>query len=74
MIADRIMENLLTIMAGAARSSTLMEDAFLTIGALTAAVEGHFMRYMDSFVPFLYQALQNHEEHAVRFSHFFVSH
>ena len=40
-----------------------MEDAFLAVGALTTAVEGDFIRYMDSFTPFLYAALQNPEEH-----------
>ena len=40
-----------------------MEDAFLVVGALTTACEGDFVRYMDSFAPFLYTALQNHEEH-----------
>jgi importin subunit beta-1 len=64
-LADQIMQLLLVVMNAAAKSSTLLEDAFLTVGALTAAVEGNFVRYMDSFAPFLYTALQNHEEHAV---------
>jgi importin subunit beta-1 len=46
-------------------SSTVMEDAFLKIGALCMACEEDFLRYMDSFVPFLYAALGTHEEHAM---------
>ncbi|KAJ3338334.1 karyopherin beta [Gonapodya sp. JEL0774] len=61
--ADRIMTSLLNLMGAAARSSTVLEDAFLTIGAFTAAVEGDFIRYIDKFTPFLEMALRNHEEH-----------
>ncbi|KXS20860.1 importin subunit beta-1 [Gonapodya prolifera JEL478] len=61
--ADRIMRSLLTLMSAAAKSSTVLEDAFLTVGAFTAAVEGEFVRYIDPFFPFLEAALRNHEEH-----------
>jgi importin subunit beta-1 len=64
-LSDRIMQSLLMIMNSASKASTVMEDAFLTIGALSTALESDFIRYMDSFMPFLYAALQNHEEHAV---------
>ena len=40
-----------------------MEDAFLVVGALTCSAEGDFIRYMESFAPFLFTALQNYEEH-----------
>lgn len=56
---------LLAIMANAYKSSTLLEDAFLTIGAIANAMESNFVRYMDSFMPFLITSLKNHEDHAV---------
>ncbi|TPX62496.1 hypothetical protein SpCBS45565_g07003 [Spizellomyces sp. 'palustris'] len=62
-IADRTMQALLMLMSSASRSSTVLEDAFLTVGALTVALEGDFSRYMEAFTPFLYQCLQNHEEY-----------
>src|SRR5262249_13604104 len=88
-IADQIMTRILTIMSSASKNSTVMEDAFLVVGALTAgtvtlllrhdsmieilkflvaAVETEFIRYMESFTPFLITALQNHEEHQVLFA------
>lgn len=63
MKADTIMSVLLKVMEAAAKSSTVLEDAFLTVGAVTAAVEADFVRYMERFTPILYQALSNHEEH-----------
>lgn len=66
-LCDRIVQCLITIMSSANKtsSSTVMEDTFLTIGAVCMACEGDFLRYMDSFVPFLHIALSNHEEHAM---------
>lgn len=66
-LADQIMHSLILIMSSASKSSTVMEDAFLTVGAVSTAVEGEFLRYMDSFLPFLIGALQNHEEHSVNY-------
>ena len=60
------MHLLLQIMGNASKTSTLLEDAFLTVGAITGAMGSQFTRYMDSFLPFLFAALRNHEEHAVR--------
>ncbi|TPX51644.1 hypothetical protein SeMB42_g00078 [Synchytrium endobioticum] len=62
-VSDRIMALLLTIMDRSSKSSTVREDAFLTVGAVTAAVEGDFIRYMDAFKTYLWAALQNHEEY-----------
>ncbi|KAJ3185253.1 karyopherin beta [Gaertneriomyces sp. JEL0708] len=62
-IADRTMQALLMIMSSASKASTVMEDAFLAVGALTTALKADFARYMGAFTPFLYGALQNHEEH-----------
>ncbi|KAF9325333.1 karyopherin beta [Linnemannia elongata] len=62
-IADRIMTVLLQLSTAASKSSTILEDAFLAIGALTTALESEFARYLDSFAPFMFSALSNHEEH-----------
>ncbi|RUP05746.1 hypothetical protein BC936DRAFT_140503 [Jimgerdemannia flammicorona] len=61
--ADRTMTVLLQLLNSASKQSTITEDTFLAVGALTTALEGDFNRYLDPFVPFLYAALQNHEEH-----------
>ncbi|KAJ3009254.1 karyopherin beta [Thoreauomyces humboldtii] len=62
-IADRSMAAVLTVMSGASKTSTVLEDAFLTIGGLTTALEGDFARYMGAFAPELFTALQNVEEY-----------
>ncbi|RKP07815.1 armadillo-type protein [Thamnocephalis sphaerospora] len=62
-IADRLMTILLQMLQSAGRQSTVAEDVFLCVSALTAALEVDFNRYMDSFSPFLYAALQNHDEY-----------
>ncbi|KAF9404839.1 karyopherin beta [Podila epigama] len=62
-IADRIMTVLLQLLAAAPKHSTILEDAFLAIGALTTALDSEFHRYLESFSPFLFSALQNHEEY-----------
>ncbi|KAF9987608.1 karyopherin beta [Modicella reniformis] len=62
-MADRIMTVLLQLLSAASKHSTILEDAFLAIGALTTALEGDFARYLESFAPFLFNALANHEEY-----------
>ncbi|KAF9209269.1 karyopherin beta [Haplosporangium sp. Z 27] len=62
-MADRIMTVLLQLLTAASRHSTILEDAFLAIGALTTALEAEFARYLETFAPFLFNALQNHEEY-----------
>jgi importin subunit beta-1 len=62
-IGDRLMTLLLQLLQASARQTTVAEDVFLCISALTTALEADFSRYMESFVPFLFAALQNHEEH-----------
>lgn len=64
-VSDRIMTCLLELESTSPKQSVVHEDIFLTIGALCTAVEGHFGVYLDSFAPFLYSALSNHEEHAL---------
>lgn len=62
-MADNIMNTLLSIISSASKSSTVLEDAFLAVGALSAVIEGGFAKYIDTFVPFLNTALQAHEEY-----------
>ncbi|KAI9144908.1 putative karyopherin beta-1 subunit [Paraphysoderma sedebokerense] len=62
-VSDRIMVTLLSIFSAAGKQSTVLEDAFLAVGAVCTAIDKHFARYLDSFSPFLCNALQNHEEH-----------
>jgi importin subunit beta-1 len=54
---------LLQLLNSASKQSTITEDTFLAVGALTTALEADFTRYLEAFVPFLFTALQNHEEH-----------
>lgn len=42
--------------------SSVTDTIFAAAGALTNAIEVDFAKYMDSFVPFLYNALGNQEE------------
>lgn len=62
-IADNVMQILLLVISNASKNSTVMEDAFLAVGALTTATEADFARYMESFAPFLLAGLQTYEEH-----------
>ncbi|KAJ2682958.1 karyopherin Kap95 [Coemansia sp. RSA 1285] len=62
-ISDRIMTSVLRLLESSSKQSVVAEDAFLLVGALITALEGDFARYLESFSPFLYNALQNHEEY-----------
>ncbi|GAA6005310.1 karyopherin beta [Rhodotorula paludigena] len=62
-LANRIMELLLRLIATAGKQSPVLEDAFLAIGAMTAALEGAFQPYLEAFMPYLRQALASHEEY-----------
>ncbi|KAJ3074416.1 karyopherin beta [Podochytrium sp. JEL0797] len=62
-VADSIMMCLLSILSSSNRSSTVLEDAFIVISALSSAVEGDFIRYMNDFNPHLIRALQNPQDH-----------
>ncbi|KAF7297087.1 Importin N-terminal domain-containing protein [Mycena indigotica] len=61
-LADRIMTLLLQLIQAAGRTSTVLEDAFLTIGALASALEINFSPYIQAFLPHLYPALKAHED------------
>ncbi|CAP68101.1 uncharacterized protein PODANS_1_19650 [Podospora anserina S mat+] len=59
---DRIMQCLLQILSSVNGKSSVPEGAFTTISSLANAMEEDFVKYMDAFSPFLYNALGNQEE------------
>lgn len=61
-LADKIMTLILQLIQAAGKTSTVLEDAFLLIGALAAALEQKFAPYMNAFLPLLYPALKAHED------------
>ncbi|WOO82023.1 Importin subunit beta-1 [Vanrija pseudolonga] len=63
--ADRIMTNLLTVISSSAKHGGVLEDALATVGALAGALEGGFLKYMEAFAPFLFQALTVFEDYQV---------
>ena len=56
------MHVLLQILSTVGAKSSVPDTVFTAVGALSNALEGDFAKYMDSFVPFLYNALGNQEE------------
>ena len=59
---DRIMQALLAILNVVGAKSSVPEAVFGTISALATAMEDDFVKYMDAFSPFLYNALGNQDE------------
>ncbi|KAJ1834510.1 karyopherin Kap95 [Coemansia sp. RSA 2711] len=62
-ISDRMMTSVLQLLNASGKQAAAAEDAFLLVGALITALESGFTRYLESFSPFMYNALQNHEEY-----------
>ncbi|KAH0555962.1 hypothetical protein GP486_006095 [Trichoglossum hirsutum] len=60
--ADRSMHILLQILQTAPASSTVPDTVFAAVGALANALEEDFSKYMEPFIPFLYNALGNQDE------------
>lgn len=60
--ADRIMNVLLQILNTIGSKSSVPDTVFAAVGALSNALEGDFAKYMESFVPYLYNALGNLDE------------
>lgn len=60
--ADEIMEALLQILTTLPPNSSVPDAIFGTVGNLANALEEDFTKYMEAFVPFLYNALSNQEE------------
>lgn len=61
-LADRIMTLVLQLIQAAGKTSTVLEDAFLLVGAMANALEQNFAPYMNAFLPLLYPALKAHED------------
>ncbi|OQE15367.1 hypothetical protein PENFLA_c032G06970 [Penicillium flavigenum] len=60
--ADRIMSVLLQVLTTVGAKSSVPDVVFATVGAIASALEDDFIKYMESFSPFLYNALGNQEE------------
>lgn len=60
--ADRIMSLMLGLLQALPPKSSVPDTIFATIGSLANALEGDFEKYMQSFEPFLTNALKNQEE------------
>ena len=63
--ADRIMALMLQLLSTNAGKSTVPESVFAAVGALANAVEIAFQKYLDAFVPYLFNALGNQDEPSV---------
>ncbi|KIY48517.1 ARM repeat-containing protein [Fistulina hepatica ATCC 64428] len=61
-LADRIMTAILQLINAAGKTATVLEDAFITVGALAGALDSQFYPYMTAFLPLLHPALQAHED------------
>lgn len=59
---DRIMQVQLQLLSIVGGKSSVPEAVFATISALSTSIEEDFIKYMDAFTPFLYNALGNQEE------------
>ena len=53
---------LLQLIQSAGKTSTILEDAFLVVGSLSAAIEVKFAPYIPAFLPFLYPALKAYDD------------
>ncbi|GAA95894.1 uncharacterized protein L969DRAFT_95388 [Mixia osmundae IAM 14324] len=62
-MADRIMSLMLNLIRVSGKSSSILEDAFLCVGAMTSVLERDFQLYLPAFLPFLQTALNAHQEY-----------
>ncbi|ODV61710.1 karyopherin beta [Ascoidea rubescens DSM 1968] len=62
-VSDSLMEMFLKLLSiqQNQRNSLIEEDVFIAISTTASAVESEFIKYMDSFLPFLNNALENTE-------------
>ncbi|KAK2751008.1 karyopherin beta [Myotisia sp. PD_48] len=63
--ADRIMHVLLQVLSTVPPKSSVPDTVFATVGSIATSLEGDFIKYMESFSPFLYNALGNQDEPAL---------
>ncbi|KZO97585.1 ARM repeat-containing protein [Calocera viscosa TUFC12733] len=61
-ISDRMMTDVLQLATVASRTSTVLEDVFLVLGAAATSLEQAFLPYLNAFLPFLLASLKAHEE------------
>ncbi|PSN75026.1 ARM repeat-containing protein [Corynespora cassiicola Philippines] len=61
-LADRTMQILLSLLSAVPAKSSVPDTVFAAIGSIATALEEDFLKYMDAFTPFLYNALGNQEE------------
>ncbi|KAJ3130159.1 karyopherin beta [Nowakowskiella sp. JEL0407] len=62
-LANNTMTVLLKLIHTALKNSTVLEDVFLAVSALTHALESSFIVYYGQFEEHLLRALSNHEEY-----------
>lgn len=60
--ADRIMHVMLQVLTTVPPKSSVPDVVFATVGAIAGSLEEEFVKYMETFSPFLYNALANQEE------------
>lgn len=60
-VSDNLMEKFIKLLQQQDGESLIDEDVFIAISALAGASGEHFLKYMEAFLPFLSQALQNTE-------------
>ncbi|KAF4301258.1 HEAT domain-containing protein [Botryosphaeria dothidea] len=63
--ADRIMQVLLQLLSVSGGKSSVPDAVLAAIGSLANALEDDFLKYMEAFAPYLYNALGNQEEPAI---------
>ena len=62
--ADRIMQVSLEVL-NVTGNTSVPDTIFAVVGALTNSLEGDFLKYMEPFVPYLYNALGNQEAYGL---------
>lgn len=56
------MQVLLSVLTTVGAKSSVPDVIFATVGAVASALDEDFAKYMESFSPFLYNALEHQEE------------
>ena len=64
-ISDVVMQALMSMFDSAGRSGSVQEDAMMAVGTLVEVLGEQFIKYMDSFRPYLAMGLKNHAEYQV---------
>ncbi|KAF2735637.1 ARM repeat-containing protein [Polyplosphaeria fusca] len=60
--ADQIMQILLQLLSAVGGKSSVPDTVFAAVGSIATALDEDFIKYMEAFTPFLYNALGNQEE------------